>query len=187
MTNICPKCGFENNAESFVSCPKCGVVVSKFKQVNTRKETDNKTFGDIDNLISNNQDWKCACGISNDKSKNVCGGCGWTRKQTIDYILETASKDSQNIPMGGNYVSEKDSMLTDKIISKDDSKRFDWKTHIVLVVGTLIYLGGFGMRTTAPDSNTLNIGLLQDQMIRIHTGIALCLVWVYLYFGVKKK
>ena len=95
--SVCPNCGFNNNTIDFSTCPKCGIVISKYKgkKQDIRKEEENIKYT-INEM--GQEEWECACGISNKKIAQVCGGCGWTKKQVIDYLLNKSklNKDKLN-------------------------------------------------------------------------------------------
>lgn len=48
--------------------------------------------------------------------------------------------------------------------------------NIVSLVGIAGIIWAFNMPTTPNGSNTLNIGLMQDQMMVLHTSIAILLI-----------
>lgn len=48
--------------------------------------------------------------------------------------------------------------------------------NIVALVGIAGIIWAFNLPTTASGSNTLNIGLMQDQMMVLHTSIAILLI-----------
>ena len=69
MSNVCPKCRF-GNVSGLLECPKCGVVISKYK---------NSTVSQV----CSDSELICACGIYSGKETTVCHGCGLAKENTI--------------------------------------------------------------------------------------------------------
>jgi hypothetical protein len=77
-TTICPKCKYENNNESFPTCPKCGVIIEKYYASLAEKSASSlKDY------------WKCKCGSDVTWISTKCEKCGWTRS---DYLNENNNK-----------------------------------------------------------------------------------------------
>ncbi len=52
MYNDCPKCGFSTTLEQFVTCPKCGIVVDKFKKTEEKKAIEKQKNGSTELILN---------------------------------------------------------------------------------------------------------------------------------------
>lgn len=58
---------------------------------------------------------------------------------------------------------------------------FGW-SWAIMIAGALLTFGGLRAKTTVEYSDTLNIGLLQDQMIFVQSGVALFCTGIVAFF-----
>jgi len=108
--SVCPSCGFNSNAEDLSTCPKCGIIISKYKEKNKTLQKEEEILKSIISEMGK-EEWECACGISNIKTSQVCSGCGWTKKQTIDYLIKKVEQNKDTLN-DNNISNTKDNSRT---------------------------------------------------------------------------
>ena len=152
-TTICPKCKYENNNESFSTCPKCGVIIEKYYASLAEKSASNP-----------NDYWKCKCGSDVVWTTTNCEKCGWTRSE---YLNENNNKMEFMSNFGrpqGNSSTMRDGIMNHKTVKF----KYPALVFISKVIRWFGYIGGlmliFAILSTL-NSRNFNFGIFLLEII----------------------